>query len=115
MLTSSMSGKFGTSDGLDALTGGMNPDEEAKGMLVDPLAGSMGLADNGMNADEGVCKKCNKPRPPPDELSNDDNLVWVGCDKCPSWFHSVCIVDKLRDMGLTNYSQEALDGIDFIC
>ena len=37
MLTSSLSGKFGTSDGLDALTAGMNPDEESKGMLVDPL------------------------------------------------------------------------------
>ena len=92
-----MSGK--SYDGLDSLPGVDTEDNKAMYDSQDGLVGSMGLADNSINAEEGVCAKCNKPRPPL-EISEVDNGLWVGCDTCESWYHTVCVQDKLTKLGL---------------
>ena len=77
------------SEGMDQLPG--VDIEENKAMYdSQDVMGSMGLADNAINGEDGVCAKCSQPRPPLDIAKEFDGM-WVGCDRCDNWFHAVCV------------------------
>ena len=104
------------SGGMDSLPG--VDIEENKAMYDGQDVMTMGLADNAMNGEDGVCQKCNSHRPPPEVAKDFDTLtvaMWVGCDKCESWFHAVCVHDKLAKMGITKCTHEILEKTNFIC
>lgn len=82
-----MSGKM--SDGMDQLPGADIEENKAMYDSQDVMS-SMGLADNTINGEDGVCGKCNQPRPP-QEIAKDFDGLWVGCDRCDAWYHAVCV------------------------
>ena len=80
----------------------------------DLLMGSIGLADSAINGEDGVCKKCGKPRPP-QELSTETDLLWLECEVCKFWVHAVCVQDILQEQGITSLSEEAIAELKFAC
>ncbi len=94
VLEQSISGKLGES--MSGITG-VQSEEENKAMFEsqDGLMGSIGLADNAIANEEGICSKCQKPRPPEELPSADENLAWICCDRCETWFHALCVKDIL--------------------
>lgn len=40
----------------------------------------------------------------------DDNSKWIGCNKCPRWFHKGCVSDDVEEM-----DEEELREFNFIC
>lgn len=75
----------------------------------------MGLADNGMNAEDYNCKMCKSARPP-QETPGVDEYIWIECNKCESWLHAECVKDKLKKLGVVHITNEAIEGIDvFYC
>ena len=92
-------------------------DEENKAMYEEQrqMVAGMSLTDNGI-IEKDICKKCNKSRPPTsDEHTNEENDMWLLCEQCDSWTHAVCVLDYLKSIGVTDLSQEALEGVEFVC
>lgn len=68
-----------------------------------------------MNTDE-ICKKCNKPSPPNEvSIPANENVDWLQCERCYSWYHAVCVQDKLLKIGITTISEETLNDVNFYC
>ena len=92
MHANSIGGKF--NENLDG-TARSDADEENKAMYGDGhegLMGSIGLTDNGLNADDTSCKKCNKPIPPNElTMPANENVDWLCCERCQNWYHAVCV------------------------
>lgn len=53
---------------------------------------------------ENICSGC---------LGDDgveDHFKWIGCNKCPRWYHKSCLAEELEQM-----SQEEIEAYNFIC
>jgi len=40
----------------------------------------------------------------------DDNAKWIGCNRCPRWFHKSCLSERVEQM-----TDEELEMYNFIC
>ena len=44
------------------------------------------------NIDQDICHECNAADPPPRKNGRVPTAVhWVGCDRCPRWYHTQCV------------------------
>lgn len=41
------------------------------------------------------CNVCHAADPPARKIGRCKQVLWVGCELCPSWFHTVCIGQKV--------------------
>ena len=68
---------------------GQEPEPELKPQMSPQMAA---VGSQVINAD--VCHACDATSPPPRKNRRCRVYNWVGCEKCPRWYHTVCVNAK---------------------
>ena len=61
-------------------------------------------ADNTNDDESNECNACGG------EEGQDDVDKWIGCNKCPRWYHKYCLSEDYENMSL-----EEIKELNFIC